>query len=291
MRRKNELYEDVMDIMNNVIPNYSANVDDNDDSVKTSILNLLRKIEGAVIKLRSIHWDTKTNSLHKLTDDMIGKLPEYEDDIAEDYMGVIGIRLTPGSVTPVAIDCDDVVCLSNELISSMNGVKKLISTEDDKYCGISNVLDDMTHYLNKCKYLATMDGCGNVCESLYENDVQYDGLDDEDDLDLNFKDPYNDIYWNFFYDKDGMKSWILVAGDTPYSLSNDPMWYTGLARMIERILPNYSLDEESESVWTVYYIDENGYDVEIDNKESAQMFINDMKKAFPYWKRSRIEGL
>lgn len=151
-------FEHIESMINNeYIPNDNTNVTvaDVDDAKKSVVLSVIRKIEGCVIRLREIHWNAKRNSLHNLTDDIIEKLSEYEDDIAEDYMGLIGIRLKPGSIVPDIPESFDTIEVCNIIISAAIELKASVD-DDTAYYGICNIIDDMVHYLNKCKYLASM---------------------------------------------------------------------------------------------------------------------------------------
>ena len=130
---------------------------DVDDTRECAVLDLVRFLEGARIRFRELHWEAEKNSEHKLTDDIISSLESYEDEIAEDFMGIIGYRIKVGQLIPLMPKSTTTSGCIEETLQWCREVKRLLSSEGgESYDGIVNILDDIHHYLKKAKYLSTM---------------------------------------------------------------------------------------------------------------------------------------
>ena len=123
-------------------------------SPQEAVLDYIRYIEGVRIRLREIHWETDVHSKHILTDDMIGSLEGFEDNIAEDLMGVCGFRLKVGSIVPKMTTQVDLSALLCELHEATVQLCACIEN-DDNFSGIVNEIEDLLHKIGKWKYLAT----------------------------------------------------------------------------------------------------------------------------------------
>lgn len=119
------------------------------------VLIYLQKLEGYRVRIREIHWDAKSNSLHKLADSLMGDLEDYEDSIAEDFMGLIGYRIQPGTLIPKLPKTSEIKALIDEIVNDSLSLKNNIDGLP-KWTGIVNLIDDCIHMLNKSKYLADL---------------------------------------------------------------------------------------------------------------------------------------
>ena len=70
------------------------------DKMRGAVLDYIRDIEGYRVRLREIHWSTKSHAEHKLTDDLISTFESHEDAVAEIAMGLLGVRIQVGEVVP-----------------------------------------------------------------------------------------------------------------------------------------------------------------------------------------------
>lgn len=119
------------------------------------VLEYIKRLEGYRIRLREIHWDAKNNSLHQLADSLMEDLEEYEDSIAEDFMGLIGYRIQVGAVIPKLPKSSEIKALIDEIINDSIVLKNNIDGLP-KWTGIANLIDDCIHTLNKSKYLSDL---------------------------------------------------------------------------------------------------------------------------------------
>lgn len=122
-------------------------------STAESVLFYIRCIEGFRIRLREIHWDAKTHSLHLLADSLMEDLETYEDSIAEDFMGIVGYRIQVGAVVPKLPKATEIKALIDEILSCSLALKNKLENLP-VWTGIVNLIDDCIHMLNKSKYLA-----------------------------------------------------------------------------------------------------------------------------------------
>ena len=119
-----------------------------------AVLDFIKYIEGVRIRLRELHWSAERNSKHMLTDDIISSLDEFEDNVAEDFMGVCGFRIQVGTIVPTMTNQVELSALLCELHDAV--VQLCACLENDKlYTGIVNELDDLMHDIGKWKYLET----------------------------------------------------------------------------------------------------------------------------------------
>ena len=129
-------------------------VEEESISPQEAVLDYIKYIEGVRIRLREIHWETDVHSKHILTDDMIGSLEDFEDNIAEDLMGMCGFRLKVGSIVPTMTTQVDLGALLCELDEATVQLCACIEN-NDCFKGIVNEIEDLLHKIGKWKYLAT----------------------------------------------------------------------------------------------------------------------------------------
>ena len=124
------------------------------NSQEEAMIDFIKYIEGVRIRLRELHWAAERNSKHVLTDSIIKSLEDFEDNIAEDLMGVFDFRIEVGAIVPTMTNQVELIPLLNELYDHL--VSICASVENDKrFGGIVNEIEDLMHDVNKWKYLAT----------------------------------------------------------------------------------------------------------------------------------------
>lgn len=127
-----------------------------DNNVAEELLLYIRFIEGVRIRLKEIHWSTKSNFEHEQTDYAGAVIMSCEDEIAEAFMGVCGYKFVPGQIVPSfpqEKEYDEV--LRQLAIATLNMIKKLMG--DGIYIGVVNKLEDLYSQLNKMMYLSTQE--------------------------------------------------------------------------------------------------------------------------------------
>ena len=132
-----------------------ANANSETATPQECVLDFIMFLEGVRIRMREIHWSAERHSIHKLTDDIIKNTESFEDEIAEDLMGVCGFRIKVGGVCPVMPNSVDLIDVLEEFYIKTIELMQCVGN-DNKFVGIKNTLEDMCRYIGQSKYLATM---------------------------------------------------------------------------------------------------------------------------------------
>ena len=129
-------------------------------SLPEAILLYIKKLEGYRIRLREIHWSAESKSRHELSDSLMSMLADYEDSIAEEAMGIFGVRVKVGDIVPAMPEGRDLKSILKSLTDdTLTLLASLEPSEGEPAIpsgGIPSVLEDIIHDLNKSKYLETL---------------------------------------------------------------------------------------------------------------------------------------
>ena len=120
-------------------------------SIPEAILLYIRKLEGYRIRLRELHWSAAKKSEHELTDTLMSELTDYEDSIAEESMGIFGVRIKVGDIVPV-MPKPLLVNLNSDTLTLLASLEN----EDSIFGGIPSILEDILHDVNSSRYLETL---------------------------------------------------------------------------------------------------------------------------------------
>lgn len=121
---------------------------------KENSLKFLNELEGYHQAFKMVHWSTTNKAEHVLTDELDSCVLSFEDRIAENIMGRLGIRFGVGDLKSLLPNATDVSGLINELEEDVLSFRDAIDTRENS--GIINILDDILENINKCKYLKTL---------------------------------------------------------------------------------------------------------------------------------------
>lgn len=129
-------------------------------SLPEAILLYIKKLEGYRIRLREIHWSTENKSKHELSDNLMSMLADYEDSIAEEAMGIFGIRVKVGDIVPEIPEGRDIksilTSVTNDTLTLLASLEPSDGETSIPSGGIPSILEDILHDLNKSKYLETL---------------------------------------------------------------------------------------------------------------------------------------
>lgn len=114
-------------------------------------INFICKLEGFKTRCKNLHWAAMKMNIHKALDEFLDIMNEYEDSLAEDYMGILG-QMAPDDINGIS-------CMAVCPISFIEEVRK--ETEDfyniipnnTVYKGIASETETFIHNINKYKYL------------------------------------------------------------------------------------------------------------------------------------------
>lgn len=110
------------------------------------VIDLISFLHNAQLPVREIHWNTRNNALHLLTDEIIDNLFEWEDTLSEAFISSKNLTLKINSTSPSS--SEDIKSILNELIEKATSVKK---DNDNAICA---VIDDILEKTNKYLYRA-----------------------------------------------------------------------------------------------------------------------------------------
>ena len=117
-------------------------------------LNFINKLEGWKTKCKNLHWAAPKKNIHEYLDDFLGVLSDYQDGLAEGYMGILG-KMQPNAIKGIASDTLNAMDLLNEVIENTVKFYENIP-EGTIYKGITSECETFIQNLNKYKYLSSL---------------------------------------------------------------------------------------------------------------------------------------
>ena len=117
-------------------------------------LNFINKLEGWKTKCKNLHWAAPKKNIHEYLDDFLGLLSDYQDGLAEGYMGILG-KMQPNAIKGIASDTLNAMDLINEVIENTVKFYENIP-EGTIYKGITSECETFIQNLNKYKYLFSL---------------------------------------------------------------------------------------------------------------------------------------
>ena len=117
-------------------------------------LNFINKLEGWKTKCKNLHWAAPKKNIHEYLDDFLGLLSDYQDGLAEGYMGILG-KMQPNAIKGIARDTLNAMDLLNEVIENTVKFYENIP-EGTIYKGITSECETFIQNLNKYKYLFSL---------------------------------------------------------------------------------------------------------------------------------------
>jgi DNA-binding ferritin-like protein len=119
------------------------------EDVDSKIKELISFLHNAQKPVREIHWNTNEYALHMVTDETIGDLCEWEDGLAEAFMGDRDIELKISDRKPSSDT--EFKTIINELVGLASNVKESVSGNKD-YDNVCAVLDEILETSNQLLY-------------------------------------------------------------------------------------------------------------------------------------------
>lgn len=112
------------------------------------VVDLISFLHNAQLPVREIHWNTRNNALHLLTDETIDELLDWEDRLAETYLGGNGGELKINEKKPSGTEFDGIM---NDLIDLANEVRSAMGDKKE-YDNINAIIDEILETANKNLY-------------------------------------------------------------------------------------------------------------------------------------------
>ena len=118
------------------------------ESGNNKIVDLISFLHNAQLPVRELHWNTRNNALHLLTDETIDELLDWEDRLAETYLGGNGGELKINGTSPTTTEFEGIM---NDLIKWANDVRESVGDNKD-YDNVNAIIDEILETANKNLY-------------------------------------------------------------------------------------------------------------------------------------------
>lgn len=142
---ENELRRMIAESVRNILK------EERSDETDNKIKELISFLHNAQKPVREIHWNTDEYALHMVTDETIDDLCEWEDGLAEAFMGDRDVELKISDKGPSSDS--DFKAIVNELVDLASEVKESVSGNKD-YDNVCAVLDEILETGNQLLYKA-----------------------------------------------------------------------------------------------------------------------------------------
>jgi hypothetical protein len=118
------------------------------------LLNLENKLQGCGTRLKELHWDASSLSMHKLVDEFTAEFKEFEDNLMENAQALFGF-IEIGSLNPVLPEAKTFLELLEDVRGMLVNIKKE-AKDSLMWSGIINIVDDFFTTTNKYIYLTNI---------------------------------------------------------------------------------------------------------------------------------------
>lgn len=115
------------------------------------IPSFLCTIEGWKTKIKNLHWAAPDMNTHKLLDEIADFVGDFQDALAEDYMGLTS-KFGPSFLKGTPCSCSNTKSLLKDMSDKTKAFYESIP-EDTAYSGITSETDTFIHNINKYTYL------------------------------------------------------------------------------------------------------------------------------------------
>lgn len=129
-------------------------IDVNKDNMFTQngfFINFLNKIEGWKTKCKNLHWAAPKKNIHVYLDEFLDILSDYQDSLAEGYMGILG-KMNPNVIQGVPCNVLNAIDFIAEVRENTLDFYNKIPN-NTIYKGISSECETFIQNINKYKYL------------------------------------------------------------------------------------------------------------------------------------------
>lgn len=129
----------------------SIRQDDSGTTTSDFFINFLNRLEGWKTKCKNLHWAAPKKNIHVYLDEFLGILSDYQDSLAEGYMGILG-KMQPNVIKGISSDTLNAIDFINEVRGATIVFYDKIPQET-VYKGITSECETFIQNINKYKYL------------------------------------------------------------------------------------------------------------------------------------------
>lgn len=120
-----------------------------------TFISYLNKVEAWKTRCKNLHWAADHKDIHEYLDELYNILIDYQDKIAEAYMGITG-KLHPLDINPTACDKITAMDLIEDIINITAVEFYHNIPEDVVFIGIRSEVESFVQELEKYKYLFSL---------------------------------------------------------------------------------------------------------------------------------------
>ena len=114
-------------------------------------IDFLNKLEGWKTKCKNLHWAAPKKNIHVYLDEFLEILSDYQDGLAEGYMGILG-KMQPNVIKGTSSEALNAFDFISEVkYNTIDFYKKI--PEDVIYKGIASECETFIQNINKYDYL------------------------------------------------------------------------------------------------------------------------------------------
>ncbi len=114
-------------------------------------INFLNQLEGWKTKCKNLHWAAPKKNIHVYLDEFLDILSDYQDGLAEGYMGILG-KMQPNVIKGTASNALNAIDFIEEVKAGTLSFYDKISQET-VYKGITSECETFIQNINKYRYL------------------------------------------------------------------------------------------------------------------------------------------
>lgn len=118
------------------------------NSNMTFFINFLNKLEGYKTRLKNLHWAAPAMNIHVKLDEMLDIVSDYQDEIAEEAMGIYN-QMAPNVLNAIPCECTDPVVLLETLRKETTSFYMSLGS----YVGLKSETETFIHNINKYIFL------------------------------------------------------------------------------------------------------------------------------------------
>ncbi len=115
------------------------------------VIEYLNTLEGFKTKIKNLHWSAVNLSIHEQLDALLDEVNSFQDNIAEEYMGIKG-QVGPNDLTGTIYNYTDPILMLEELKNKTISFHSKLKL-DPQYVGIQSETETFIHCLNQRLYL------------------------------------------------------------------------------------------------------------------------------------------
>ena len=127
------------------------NQENSNTNTSEFFISFLNKLEGWKTKCKNLHWAAPKKNIHVYLDEFLDVLSDYQDSLAEGYMGILG-QMQPNVIKGFLSNTLNAIDFINEVKSSTLVFYENIPKETI-YKGIASECETFIQNINKYKYL------------------------------------------------------------------------------------------------------------------------------------------